>query len=72
MRNHRGREPLHADEHAAAGEVEVLTAQPTEGLPVRVRIHASDPGGAADIVENYRRAMAGEPLINQVDRAKGY
>ena len=31
------------------------------------------PGtGAADIVENYRRAMAGEPLINQVDRAKGY
>lgn len=28
--------------------------------------------GAADIVENYRRAMAGEPLINQVDRAKGY
>ena len=31
------------------------------------------PGtGAADIVENYRRALAGEPLINQVDRAKGY
>jgi glyoxylate/hydroxypyruvate reductase A len=31
------------------------------------------PGtGAADIVENYRRAMAGERLINQVDRAKGY
>lgn len=31
------------------------------------------PGtGAADIVENYRRAMAGEPLINQVDRSKGY
>jgi len=31
------------------------------------------PGtGAADIVENYRRASAGEPLINQVDRAKGY
>jgi glyoxylate/hydroxypyruvate reductase A len=31
------------------------------------------PGtGAADIVANYRRAMAGEPLINQVDRAKGY
>lgn len=31
------------------------------------------PGtGAADIVENYRRAMAGEPLINQVNRAKGY
>lgn len=28
--------------------------------------------GAADIVENYRRAMAGQPLINQVDRAKGY
>jgi glyoxylate/hydroxypyruvate reductase A len=28
--------------------------------------------GAADIVENYRRALAGEPLINQVDRAKGY
>ena len=28
--------------------------------------------GAADIVENYRRAMNGEPLINQVDRAKGY
>ena len=31
------------------------------------------PGtGAADIVENYRRALAGEPLINQVDRVKGY
>jgi len=31
------------------------------------------PGtGAADIVENYRRAMAGERLINQVDRTKGY
>jgi glyoxylate/hydroxypyruvate reductase len=31
------------------------------------------PGtGAADIVENYRRALAGQPLINQVDRAKGY
>lgn len=31
------------------------------------------PGtGAADIVENYRRALAGEKLINQVDRAKGY
>jgi glyoxylate/hydroxypyruvate reductase A len=31
------------------------------------------PGtGAADIVENYRRALAGERLINQVDRAKGY
>jgi glyoxylate/hydroxypyruvate reductase A len=31
------------------------------------------PGtGAADIVENYRRALAGEPLINQVDRTKGY
>ena len=28
--------------------------------------------GAADIVENYRRAMAGQKLINQVDRAKGY
>ena len=31
------------------------------------------PGtGAADIVENYRRALAGRTLINQVDRAKGY
>lgn len=31
------------------------------------------PGtGAADILENYRRALAGEALINQVDRAKGY
>jgi glyoxylate/hydroxypyruvate reductase len=31
------------------------------------------PGtGAADIVENYRRALAGETLINQVDRTKGY
>lgn len=31
------------------------------------------PGtGAADIVENHRRALAGERLINQVDRAKGY
>jgi len=31
------------------------------------------PGtGAADIMENYRRARAGETLINQVDRAKGY
>ena len=31
------------------------------------------PGtGAADIVENYRRAQAGKALINQVDRGKGY
>ncbi|WP_119301035.1 2-hydroxyacid dehydrogenase [Dongia deserti] len=31
------------------------------------------PGtGAADIIENYRRALAGEALINQVDRTKGY
>lgn len=31
------------------------------------------PGtGAEDIVENYRRAMTGEALINQVDRAQGY
>jgi glyoxylate/hydroxypyruvate reductase len=31
------------------------------------------PGtGAADIVENYRRALAGEVLNNQVDRTKGY
>lgn len=31
------------------------------------------PGtGAADIVENYRRALSRETLINQVDRAKGY
>lgn len=28
--------------------------------------------GAEDIVANYRRAMAGEPLINQVDRNQGY
>ena len=28
--------------------------------------------GAADIVENYRRALAGEVLNNQVDRTKGY
>lgn len=28
--------------------------------------------GAADIVENYRRALAGRTLINQVDRVKGY
>jgi glyoxylate/hydroxypyruvate reductase A len=31
------------------------------------------PGtGAEDIVENYSRAMRGEALINQVDRAQGY
>lgn len=31
------------------------------------------PGtGAEDIVENYGRAMRGEALINQVDRAQGY
>lgn len=31
------------------------------------------PGmGAEDIVANYRRAMKGEPLINQVDRSQGY
>ncbi len=28
--------------------------------------------GAEDIVANYRRARAGEPLINQVDRRQGY
>jgi glyoxylate/hydroxypyruvate reductase A len=28
--------------------------------------------GASDILENYRRALAGEALLNQVDVAKGY
>lgn len=28
--------------------------------------------GAGDILENYRRAMAGEPLLNRVDVMKGY
>jgi glyoxylate/hydroxypyruvate reductase A len=28
--------------------------------------------GAADILENYRRAMAGEPLLNPVDPLRGY
>ena len=33
----------------------------------------SRPGiGATDIVENRRRALAGEPLMNQVDRGRGY
>jgi glyoxylate/hydroxypyruvate reductase A len=33
----------------------------------------SRPGiGATDIVENRQRALAGEPLINQVDRSRGY
>ena len=31
------------------------------------------PGtGAEDILENYRRAMAGEPLLNLVDQTRGY
>jgi glyoxylate/hydroxypyruvate reductase len=28
--------------------------------------------GAADIVENYRRALKGEPLLNPVDSNRGY
>jgi len=28
--------------------------------------------GAADVVENIRRARAGQPLLHQVDRARGY
>jgi glyoxylate/hydroxypyruvate reductase A len=28
--------------------------------------------GAADIVENYRRALAGQPLLNPVDPTRGY
>ena len=28
--------------------------------------------GAEDILENYRRAMVGEPLLNPVDQARGY
>lgn len=28
--------------------------------------------GASDILENYRRALAGKPLLNEVDVAKGY
>jgi glyoxylate/hydroxypyruvate reductase A len=28
--------------------------------------------GAADILENYRRAQAGEPLLNLVDSTRGY
>lgn len=27
---------------------------------------------AAGVVENCRRAMAGEPLVNEVDRTRGY
>lgn len=44
------------------------------GITVTPHVAAiTRPGtGAADIVENYRRALAGEALINQVDRAKGY
>lgn len=44
------------------------------GITVTPHVAAiTRPGtGAADIVENYRRASAGEPLINQVDRTKGY
>jgi glyoxylate/hydroxypyruvate reductase A len=28
--------------------------------------------GAADILENYRRALKGEPLLNPVDSTRGY
>jgi glyoxylate/hydroxypyruvate reductase A len=28
--------------------------------------------GAGDILENYRRAMAGKPLLNPVDPERGY
>lgn len=44
------------------------------GITVTPHVAAiTRPGtGAGDIVENYRRALAGKPLINQVDRAKGY
>jgi len=44
------------------------------GITVTPHVAAiTRPGtGAADIVENYRRALAGQTLINQVDRAKGY
>jgi glyoxylate/hydroxypyruvate reductase A len=28
--------------------------------------------GAGDILENYRRAMAGKPLLNPVDPHRGY
>jgi len=44
------------------------------GITVTPHVAAiTRPGtGASDIVENYRRALAGQTLINQVDRAKGY
>ncbi len=28
--------------------------------------------GAEDILENYRRALAGKPLLNPVDPSRGY
>lgn len=44
------------------------------GITVTPHVAAiTRPGtGAEDIVENYGRAMRGEMLINQVDRAQGY
>jgi glyoxylate/hydroxypyruvate reductase A len=69
--------------HLAHAVLDVFAAEPLpadhpfwEHPQVTVTPHVAAitrPGtGAADIVENYRRAMAGERLINQVDRAKGY
>lgn len=63
----------------------VLDVVPVEPLPaddplwfhpkVTITPHVSGwhQGDAMkDVAENYRRLMAGEPLLNEVDRAKGY
>jgi len=58
------KEPL-AQEHPFWGRPDIL-----------VTPHCASTGGAdtaaPQVVENIRRARAGKPLMNQVDRAKGY
>ena len=57
---------------AAARRSCILAASSGDGDPRHVAAITRPGTGAADIVENYRRALAGVTLINQVDRAKGY
>ncbi|PNH01675.1 Glyoxylate/hydroxypyruvate reductase A [Tetrabaena socialis] len=72
------------DEGRLAGAV--LDVLATEPLPpdsplwahpaVRITPHVSSitdvPNGAAQIADNYRRLLAGRPLVNVADRSAGY
>jgi glyoxylate/hydroxypyruvate reductase A len=72
-----------AQGHLSRAVIDVFATEPLPaehpfwrhpGITVTPHVAAiTRPGtGAEDIVENYRRALAGRELVNQVDRGQGY